>query len=150
VTQREEPGLYEQDLHLQVSSDSYIPEHILVPRSKISTNSSLFVRLRYSYEDLNASMNELAKNIATIQWLISKKDLFEAQRRAELNANKFSQISISWDLLGNTFYLQKNLVKALEAYKKSAELDPQNSETQKMIQHLSYLGAQNNSRQEAQ
>lgn len=84
-------------------------------------------------------LNELARNIAEGSALIQKRRFSDAAQLFQSLAVKFPSVATVYDLLGNAYYLQKDFVKALAAYRRSHSISPNNSSAAKMIAKLEML-----------
>lgn len=87
-------------------------------------------------QDQNASANLLAKGIADAASMVNRKRFDDATRILEDLAVKFGTVSVIHDLLGNVYFLQRNLDRALESYRRSNRLSPNNVDTLRMIERI--------------
>ena len=130
----------EQFKEIIVSKDRHISERVLVPRPKYSTKYKFSWKLlkleQFEEKFLLKDQEKLAGAIASAYGSISRKDYLRAESILNQALNDFSGVSVLYDLMGNLQYLKKDYKKAYAFYKKSASYNPNNSETQKMIEKL--------------
>jgi hypothetical protein len=81
----------------------------------------------------------MARGIAEVSNLIFKKKYPEAGILVQTLIGKFTTVATLYDLQGNVFYLQRDLTRALESYKKSNSITPNNLQTVRMIERLEQL-----------
>lgn len=144
LTRESVVGLFSESVQLTVARKGFEAVSLLVPATQVATQASFEVTLHETEADRSCtdpqrSLNEVAQGIAQVQYMIFKKNYPDALTAASSLTTKFPHIAVAFDLLGNIHYLQKDLPHALEAYKRSAELDPSNPVTAKMIQKLTGL-----------
>ena len=126
---------------LEVSKEGFEKQKIFLTRNSSTENFDVSVKLTPTATDLKAEkgkdrQEQLAKSLARISGLISKKKYDEAERLLFDLARDFPHISVTYDLLGNIYYLRGSYRKALEHYKRALSLNPENSETRNMIDKL--------------
>ena len=83
--------------------------------------------------------NEIATNIAKSQVFLSQKKYQEAKKTLEYIADEYPYISVTYDLLGNLYYINKDIKNAKRNYEKSLELYPDNIQTKNMLSKLKAL-----------
>ncbi|MFN7685966.1 MAG: hypothetical protein ACK5QT_11215 [Oligoflexia bacterium] len=135
------PGLYKEQVQISVSKPGYHGESFLIPPSTGATLGKISARLNTdplskSCQEGVAAMIDATESVAQIQRLIFKKEFTEAERLLGPLTLKYPAVPVFHSLLGNVFYLQKNLTRALESYQRASELGPQNQETLKMIERI--------------
>jgi predicted Zn-dependent protease len=81
-------------------------------------------------------LTETTDAVAQVQRMIYKKNYIEAERTLSTFTVKYPAVPVFFSLLGNVYYLEKNLDKALDAYQRSYALQPQNQEASRMIQKI--------------
>jgi hypothetical protein len=131
LTNSNTPSLFKDTIQLTVQKEGYKSESFVIPPASTTANGRILAQLPQI--ESSSTTNEVSEGVAQILRLIYRKSYVEAERSLATYTVKFANISIFWDLLGNVHYLQKNLDRALGAYQTSLSLNPQNSETQKMI-----------------
>lgn len=137
LTTREVSELDAEPTQLRMQKDGYRAQNILLsptPRS----HAQLYIKLDEVLSE-DKMLSELAKQIAEVQFLISRKDYAIAETQALQLTGKFPTISVAWDLLGNIYFIQKSYSKALSVYKKSLEIEPTNSGASRMVRRLESL-----------
>ncbi len=128
-----------ESFQLTVSKDGYSSEHVVVPPSHMSRATSISVRLKENAKSSNneENLDKVAGGVAQIQQMIRLREFERAAQTLLVYSTQYPSVSTFHELLGNVYYLQKDLGKALQSYKKAAELNPRNLDTQNMIQRLS-------------
>ncbi len=132
--------LNRESVTISVTKFGFKKETVLIPYNSISQTSKLGVVLtedlnQKNSQDIDSSLEEIARGVAKIQELVRSKDFEQAHTNINGLLLKYPNISTLYGLQGNTFYLQKNIDKALSSYKKSEAISP-NPETQRMITKL--------------
>lgn len=141
IDSRNFPVLFQETLQVEVSKEGFSPLSAVVPRLPTGGVGRLNVNLQATAlpqvcQNQAESANTLAKGIADAASLVSRKRLDEAGRLLEELSTKFGTVSVIHDLLGNVYYLQKNLERALESYRRSNRLNPNNIDTLRMIERI--------------
>lgn len=126
---------------LVISSKGHNPQAILVPPTVISRSGSVFFDLEESILPIactnqDVAISKAARGVAESLGYISQKKYDQAETLLTTLTVEFSNLSILHDLLGNVFFLQKKFDRALESYRRSAQINPGNSEVLKIIQKL--------------
>ena len=128
---------------ITVSKDKFEKEKIVVTPSKFSRNIKVNVKMNTAQETVpsitNKDLNELIRMTAFAQNALKSKDYDLAEKTLNSAIVKYPNIPTIYTLLGNSFYLRKDLDRALVHYKKSFELDPQNIETENIIKKIETL-----------
>jgi hypothetical protein len=136
-------------LELQIQKQGFQGEKILLPKSNLGLSTSFHFNLKPNdtkeAEECrmqDQALNEVSRAVAEMMNYIKRKNLADAARVGESIKLKYPNVAVVYDLLGNVYYLTHDIDKALLAYKKSKELNPNNFETERMIQKLSSLRVQ--------
>jgi tetratricopeptide (TPR) repeat protein len=130
------PELYTAGETLTVSKEGFRPQMIFIPKSHVTANGSLKVNLKAVEVGQANQANEIAEQVAHAQQLLFKKDLTEAERVLRELTEKHSTIAVFHSLLGNVYYLKKDLSKALNSYERALELEPHNLDIEKMVRKI--------------
>lgn len=128
-----------EPFQVTISRDGYLNEHVLVPSSTLSRNTSITVRLKNDLSKISQSSEQLdkvASATALTQHLIRMKELDKAEQNLITISNQFPSVATFQELLGNVYYLKRDFTKALKAYESASNLNPKNNETQSMIEKL--------------
>ncbi len=141
ITTTQLPILFSSESQIQVTKDGYRSESFLLPPQSAGTIGRIQAKLTEdtvskTCQDSSNAIVDTTDAVAQVQRLIYKKNYFEAERALSGYTVKYSTIPAFHSLLGNVFYLEKNLEKALESYTRAAALQPQNQETARMIQKI--------------
>jgi tetratricopeptide (TPR) repeat protein len=144
IDQKNYPTLFQESVQVQVTKEGHSPLSVLVPRLPNGGTGRILVNLQTSTlpkvcQNQTESVNQLAKGIADSASFVQRKRLDEASKLLEELAAKFGTVPVIYDLLGNVYYLQKNLPRSLDAYKKSNRLNANNSDTIRMIERIEQL-----------
>jgi TolA-binding protein len=142
---RANPAVLSSVTQVRVSKDGFLTQSAVVPSlGTFGGNGTLQFNL--SETELpkicsaqDADLNELARSIAEGTALIQKRRLGDASQLFQSLTIKFPSVAAVYDLLGNTYYLQKDFAKALAAYRRSHAISPNNSSAAKMIAKLEML-----------
>lgn len=123
-----------------VSKFGYKKESVIFPANTMGQLSKVGFFLnedlnQKSSQDIDGSLEEMAKGVAKIQELIRSKDFEQSLTNINSLLSKYPNIATLYGLQGNIYYLQRNIEKALQSYKKSESISP-NLETQRMISKL--------------
>jgi tetratricopeptide (TPR) repeat protein len=131
---------------LNVQKEGFEPMKILIS-SDSSQNYEFNLRLVKKIEDpklfdSKKNQEKLARNIAKANNLIHSKKYSEARNILENIVSDFPYISVSYDLLGNISYLQRDFKSAEQFYQKSIQISPDNVETQNVLERLKKITQQ--------
>lgn len=133
-----------ESVKLIVEKEGFRPEHFLVPKTVFAASIRLDIEMKESKlpaacTDQDAAVEEVARSIAQAQSYIQGRMFESALRTLQILNDRFPNSSVIFDLIGNTHYLMKDLEKALVAYQKSLKLNPNNSETIRMVNKLKQI-----------
>lgn len=85
------------------------------------------------------TLKNLAQGVAIVQALILRQDYELANVRLATLMTDFPNISVLHDLMGNVYYMRRDYNHALESYRRSLEINPQNTTTAEMVKRLENL-----------
>lgn len=136
------PDLGARLLTLQVRKDGYQSENIILPEGATAG----LAQMNFTLRDANPSAatgksnevsnNELARGIASIHKQVAKKNFDDAIRLIDNLLARYPRVATLYDLLGGVHYLRKDSNRALEAFKRSLDLEPNNAETSRLVEKL--------------
>jgi hypothetical protein len=138
------PELFGSDAQITIEKEGHEDATFIIPKTALRSD----IRIRATLKDhplplactqAEQSLAEIAEGVAYAQGLLAHKSYNEAKAAVQNLVAKYPKISVLYDLLGNAHYLSKDLDRALEAYSKSRDLRPGNSETVKMIQKITLI-----------
>jgi tetratricopeptide (TPR) repeat protein len=124
---------------------------VLVPKSRISAEAKISVGFPAEEEEIATPLKEeakplecpqqinctqLARGIAEAQDLIMQKKYDLAEAKLVYLSGQYSLVSVILDLLGNVYFLKKDLQSALDSYQRSLNLEPENTETQRVVMRI--------------
>lgn len=122
---------------ITLSKEGYLSENFVIPAAKLPQDTQISVSLRENSKKSEDRLDHVASNVASIQQLIRNRDLERAEQTLQLMVTQYPEVATFHELLGNVFYLKKDLSQALSSYRRAANLNPKNIETRNMIQRLS-------------
>ena len=125
---------------LLIEKDGHESSRIFVGRLH-SENYEYSVKLTPKVEDpkvagIKSRYEKLAKTLAMANNLLNNKRYSEANSILVNLTNDYPYVSVSYDLLGNISYLQKDFRKAIHYYQKSLDINPENVETKQVLDRL--------------
>lgn len=123
---------------------------VLVPKSRLSAEAKISVAfpaeeeiaspLKQETKPLECpqqvNCTQLARGIAEAQDLIMQKKYDLAEAKLLYLSGQYSLVSVILDLLGNVYFLKKDLQAALDSYQRSLNLEPENTETQRVVMRI--------------
>lgn len=145
IDSRTQRDLFIESFEIRVAKEGHMPQSALVPPlSRLGGRGSLNFNLAETalprtctaQED---AMNTLAQGVAEASATIQKKRFAEAIAMLQTLSTKFNSVAVIYDLQGNAFFLQRDLTRALDSYKRSLALSPGNQQTQRMIDRIQQL-----------
>lgn len=129
-----------EPFQLSIMKDGFVTEHILSPATLFSRNTNVQIKLREtnnSKQSLNDEiLQKVSSQVAYAQSLIRSKDYESAERTLLGIVPQFPNVATFHELLGNVYYLKKDLQRAHSSYKKALDLNPSNTDTVRMIQRI--------------
>jgi len=137
--------------HLLISKPGFAPQSFLFESRRVSSKGRIFAELQKDIAQeqggestrFNEEVDQVARKVAMIQASLLKHDFGQAEIFAKELLSERPKLGVAWSLLANTFYLQKRNSEALSSYEKALEYDPENRETQLMIQKIKKRGVAN-------
>ena len=137
-------GAFSTDVQVRIVKEGFESESIWIPKTSMGLRASYFAKLRENAIEKACSnqiesLSNLAKGVAEAQNSLFRKDYDQAERQLKSLTERFTTVAILYDLLGNLYYLRKDLERALEAYKLSAKIQPGKTETDRMIQKINAI-----------
>ncbi len=133
------------NIRLEVEKDGYHAKSVLLPTPFLPSEFSYSAKLSevsvpQKCKDINSSLNALAEGIAESQSFIASRNFSMAESRLMRLVVEFPNVSVVYGLLGNVYYLQKDLKRAYDNYIKAFSLNPDNPRTETMVNKLRSLG----------
>lgn len=125
---------------LSIIKDGFQTEHILAPATSFARTSNVQVTLKEmsgSKTSINDEvLQKVSSQVAYTQSLIRSRDYDGAERTLLTILPQFPNVATFHELLGNVYYLKKDLQRAHTSYKKALDLNPSNTDTVRMIQRI--------------
>lgn len=125
---------------ISVMKEGYATEHVLAPATTFARSSNIQVKLK---EQINAKqsvndeiLQKVSSQVAYSLELIKNKEYDNAERNLQNLQSQFPNVATIHELLGNVYYLKKDLSRAYSSYKKALALNPNNLDTTRMIQKI--------------
>lgn len=129
-----------ESFQISIIKDGFQTEHILAPATSFARNSNVQVKLKEnsgSKQSLNDEiLQKVSSQVAYTQSLVRSRDYDGAERTILNVLPQFPNVATFHELLGNVYYLKKDLQRAHSAYKKALDLNPSNTDTVRMIQKI--------------
>lgn len=134
--------LFTGSSQVQVVKQGYLPQSAFLPDTGYTAIEG---KIHFNLEDTvlpkvceiqKESYNEIAKGTAEVANLIQRKRYDEAQNVVQNYLLKYNYIAVFYDFLGNIYYLKKDYPLAIESYKKSLAIIPNNIQTLKIIEKI--------------
>lgn len=128
-------------LHILVSKEGFLTNSVMIPPTLTSRAGKVNFKLEEQVLPSQClkqtdALNNVGRSVAEAQSLIRVKNL-DAAEKLMTNLNvQYPGLSVTYDLLGNIYYLRRQFDKALLAYKKSLSLAPENANTQTIIKQI--------------
>ena len=138
------PQLFNNPIQVNVSKDGYKSQSVFIPETSMHAQGQLVVQLNREEATL---VNSTSAAVAEIQRLVFKKKYPEAERMLQDTLVKSPSVAVLHSLLGNVYYLEKNISRALESYRHAQALDPSNGEVEKLIQKLRAMSPNDSDRE---
>jgi hypothetical protein len=144
ITPSQLPILFSSESQIQVSKEGFHSESFFLPPQATGTLGRIQAKLTadtvsQTCIDSSNALTDATDAVAQVQRLIYAKNYLAAEKALSTYIVKFGSVPVFHSLLGNVFYLQKNLSRALESYQRARTLQPQNQENQRMVQRLSEM-----------
>jgi hypothetical protein len=142
LTPEQVPDVGGKMLTIQVRKDGYQTENIILPEGSVGGMALITFQLKEANVSTatgkasESAQNELAKGIAQIHRQVSRKNFDDAIRLLDNLLARHPRVATLYDLLGGIHYLRKDSSRALDAFKRSLELDPSNAETSRLVEKL--------------
>ena len=128
-------------INLTIKKEGFQQESILVPTGVMKASLDLSSKLDehklpQQCLDQTASVEKIARGIASVQSLMNRSGYDEARLKLSNLISEFPGVSVLHDLMGNVNYVTKNLDAALASYQRSLGIDPNNVDTQRMVNKI--------------
>ncbi|MBP9674487.1 MAG: tetratricopeptide repeat protein [Bacteriovoracaceae bacterium] len=152
------PEIFDTEVTLLIEKAEHETQTVLLPKTTLKTKGRLFAVLNEKKKPevpveiegnkdqtpqiniiTSQDSNEIASSIARAQHLLAGRNYTEAEILLIQMTNKFPQIYVAHDLLGNVYYLKKDLLKAAKSYRRSLDIWPNNFETKKVYDKITKM-----------
>ena len=132
--------------HFVIAKEGYRPESLLIEKRSMPAQGEIFTKLEpFAHASsvgeggknhLSGQVQRVSRTVASIQSQILQKKYQQAETLARDLINEFPYFAVAWNLLGNSYYLQRRYNEALKAYYKALEFEPENKETKSLIERI--------------
>lgn len=126
-----------------VQKEGYFPNRVILPAGPIPAQSEIFVSLDRQITQGDDRRTELlqrvAQGVAEAKSLIDRREYDLAEMRLRSLSDEYPSVSVFQDLLGNVYFLKRDFSRALAAYRRSENLNPDNPDTKNMIRRIESL-----------
>ncbi len=129
---------------VEVSKEGYFQQKVLVEKRSINSSAELTVKLnphpkfdfKKSDPEVLATIEEIARQVSSIQAFLLKRDYNQAEVLAKSLLNQYPNLAVGWSLLGNNYYLQGRFAEATSQYQRALEIEPNNQETRDILSKM--------------
>ena len=131
-----------KNIKVIIEKGNFESEKIILTRPEIKTDYNLSVDLKRDrsaesqIENLK-TLEKVAKNIAEVLKKIQERRFKDAEDQLLRFIEEYPSISVSYDLLGNVYYMMGDRQAARAQYLKADSINPNNFERKRIIQRLS-------------
>lgn len=131
-----------KNIKVIIEKGNFESEKIILTRPEIKTDYNLSVDLKRDsssesqIENLK-TLEKVAKNIAEAFKKIQERRFKDAEGQLLRFIEEYPSISVSYDLLGNVYYMMGDRQAARAQYLKADSINPNNFERKRIIQRLS-------------
>ena len=131
-----------KNIKVIIEKGNFESEKIILTRPEIKTDYNLSVDLKRDrsaesqIENLK-TLEKVAKNIAEALKKIQERRFKDAEGQLLRFIEEYPSISVSYDLLGNVYYMMGDRQAARAQYLKADSINPNNFERKRIIQRLS-------------
>ncbi len=133
-----------ENWRIGINKKGYVREQVFLETKMFKELGRISVRLlpeanwSEAYQDTNAYkyLNDVSSVTAEIQGATVKGDFPKAESLAQSLVTRYPKLSVGWNLLGNVYYLQKRVDKAIESYQKSLDVNPNDEVTKSILERL--------------
>ena len=131
-----------KNIKVIIEKGNFESEKIILTRPEIKTDYNLSVDLKRDrsaesqIENLK-TLEKVAKNIAEALKKIQERRFKDAEGQLLRFIEEYPSISVSYDLLGNVYYMMGDKQAARAQYLKADSINPNNFERKRIIQRLS-------------
>lgn len=121
-----------------VKDQLFIETKMFKELGRVSVKMTPEANWKEAYQDVNAYkyLNDVSGMSAEIQAATVKGDFGKAESLANSLVTRYPKLSVGWNLLGNIYYLQKRIDKALESYQKSLAINPDDQVTKGILDRI--------------
>lgn len=148
LQEKSNPEVFSDGALLKVAKNDFFPTSVALPKTFIPERSTFHVALKENPMGATCTasidkFNDLAKGVAQAQTLTKRREYEQAESVLRGMAERFPGVSVVHDLLGNLYYLKRDVARALAEYRRSNEISPNNQQTLRMIEKLSSIRGEN-------
>ncbi len=129
--------------NLLIEKEGFQAESVVIESRSMKTRAKVFASLKKLSSDTLMAGNSSGGNtdvqqrkLASIQLQLLKNNYSQAENAAKEFVTENPYSAVGWSLLGNAYILQNRNSEAQKAYQKALHFDPNNKETQDILNFL--------------
>lgn len=128
-------------IQIEIAKEGFTQKEIIVSESPRNFDINFSIELREPEKDGNESqpMNQTVDKLFEVQRLVKVGRLEDALEMIKILQASQPNIAAANEMQGGIFFIQKDIPKALDAYRKAVRLNPDNSEALSMMRYLENL-----------
>lgn len=134
----------QQILDIRFKKTGFVSERVVVDTQSFDRSIDMHLKMTSSvawqeaYQDPKASpyLSDIASLAAEIQSAAMSKDYSTAEKLARVMISRYPHVSVGWTLMGNIYYIRKDMGQAIQSYRKALEIDPTNTATKEVLSRL--------------
>lgn len=134
----------QQVLDIRFKKSGFVSERVVVDSQSFDRSIDMHLKMKSvvswheAYQDPKASpyLADIASLAAEIQSAVMAKDFTNAEKLARVMISRYPHVSVGWTLMGNIYYIRKDVGQAIQAYRKALEIDPENNATKEVLSRL--------------
>lgn len=144
LTQEDFKFTEQQILDIRFKKSGFVSERVVVDTQSFDRSIDMHLKMtslvawQEAYQDPKASpyLSDIASLAAEIQSAAMSKDYTAAEKLARVMISRYPHVSVGWTLMGNIYYIKKEMGQAIQSYRKALEIDPDNTATKEVLSRL--------------
>lgn len=135
---------------LEIAKEGFFEQRVVIEKRSMNSAGEIVAKLnphpKFDFKkndpDVKATIEEIARQVSTIQSMLVKRDFNQAEVMAKTLLTSYPNLAVGWNLLGNGYYLQGRYDEAAGHYLKALEIEPSNQETRDILYKMNRAPAQ--------
>lgn len=131
-------------LDMKIKKPGFVSERIVLDTMSFTKTVDVHLKMtslvswQESFQDPKATpyLTDIASLAAEVQSAALSKDLTNAEKLARMMISRYPHVSVGWTLMGNIYYLRKDIGQAIQSYEKALQIDPDNKATKEVLARL--------------